>query len=96
MALSKRYANLKLKAGSFVNPETGSVGPQTLTAATTYSSSAVPCKGATMVVFKVLSTNANLPQSHAANVDNIAAVRLFRSVGFNQDHRTSYFEPDPS
>ena len=32
----------------------------------------------------------------SVNVDNIAAIRLFRSVGFNQDHRTSYFEPDPS
>jgi ribosomal protein S18 acetylase RimI-like enzyme len=29
----------------------------------------------------------------SVNVDNIAAIRLFRSVGYEQDHRTSYFCP---
>ncbi len=30
------------------------------------------------------------------DVDNVAAVELFRSVGFRQDHRTTYFELDAS
>ena len=74
MPMSKKYTNLKLKAASYVNPETGAVGPQTLNAATTYYSSAVPCKGAAMVVFRILGTNANAPQSTGAIVDNIATM----------------------
>jgi ribosomal protein S18 acetylase RimI-like enzyme len=32
----------------------------------------------------------------SVDTDNIAAVQLFRSVGFRQDHRTVYFELDAS
>lgn len=53
MGFSKKYVNVKVGTS---NPVT-TAGPQSLLAATTYLSAPVPCKGARMVMFKIVGSN---------------------------------------
>ena len=70
MGRIKHYTNLKLRAGQYQNPEGGATGPQNLTAATSYYTSAVPCDGAQQVVFRFRSTDANNAGSFGGTLDN--------------------------
>lgn len=81
MGRIKTYTNLRLKAGAYGNPETGTLGPQGLTAATVYYTSAVPCRGASMVVFRWRGTDANSPVAFAATVCNEATMLRALSAG---------------
>jgi hypothetical protein len=57
MSRSKLYQNVKI--GTAIG--SGAVGPQTLTAAQTYFSQPIPCRGAKFVLCRHKSTDSNTP-----------------------------------
>lgn len=66
MPSTRKYTNVKVGIG-FGGLATG---PQTLAASSTYTSSAIPCKGASHVVLTLKSTDATAPVSWNAFLTN--------------------------
>jgi hypothetical protein len=62
MPVSKKFANIKMGAGATGNP-----GPQTFPLGTTWISQPVPTRGARAVIFRLSSTDANVPASFGFN-----------------------------
>jgi hypothetical protein len=84
MAVSRKFANIKMGLGA-----AGAVGPQTFPLGTTWISAPVPARGARLVIFRLTSTDANVPASFGFNVSTSPnKASAFEQAGAGNNYNT--------